>query len=382
MKETALLVIGAGPYGLAIAALAKHHEMDFQIHGKPLAFWKVHMPVGMHLRSEAGWHMDPLETNTLVHFLAERALTPKEVEPIPIDLFLEYGEWFLKKTGVHPNPALVSQLSHRGDHFEALLEGGETVIARSAVVAPGFRFFKNVPDEIVHDLPADRYCHTSDFHEFEGFKGSRCLIIGGRQSAFETAALLRENGAQSVDLVYRHATPMFTPSDWSWIDPLLTKAQEVRGWFRNLSEEEKLDIQQRFWMAGRFQLEPWLSPRIEHPNVQLHPQTTVLEWTWTNGSTLAARVSNGEIIETDRVILATGYKVDVRRMDFLSKETILDRLKIHDGYPALDEDFQSNIPGLYFTGLLAANDFGPFFGFIRACPFSARVIVRHLQRVR
>lgn len=50
-KRTKLLVVGAGPFGLAVAAYAKHHDIDFLMLGKPMGFWKSHMPEGMFLRS-------------------------------------------------------------------------------------------------------------------------------------------------------------------------------------------------------------------------------------------------------------------------------------------------------------------------------------------
>ena len=69
MPPKQLLIIGAGPYGLAAAAYAKHLGIDFTILGKPMEFWRERMPKGMLLRTGATWHLDPLETNTLERFL-------------------------------------------------------------------------------------------------------------------------------------------------------------------------------------------------------------------------------------------------------------------------------------------------------------------------
>lgn len=38
MKNTNLLIIGAGPYGLAMAAYAKHLNIDYLIVGKHVEF--------------------------------------------------------------------------------------------------------------------------------------------------------------------------------------------------------------------------------------------------------------------------------------------------------------------------------------------------------
>ncbi|MDD5543575.1 MAG: NAD(P)-binding domain-containing protein [Acidobacteriia bacterium] len=374
-----LLIIGAGPYGLAVASLAKHRDISYRLYGKPMDFWKSHMPRGMFLRSGIQWHMDPLQLHTLEQFLHEKNLRRDEVEPIPVEIFQAYGDWFQQQSGVVAENILVSEINRRGELFEMTLENGETVLAKRVVVAPGFRYFKNEPEELTRGLIEHRYSHTSDFNDLRALSDKACLILGGRQSAFETAALLRENGARSIDLVYRHATPQFAVSDWTWIDPLLDEAGRTPGWFSHLPREQQEDIRRRFWVEGRIKLEPWLGPRIAFENVKLHPQTSLLSWSLSQDH-LTARLSDGEAIKVDQVILATGFKVDVRQLSFLSKETILPLLRSVDGYPSLDENFQSTIPGLYFTGLIASRDFGPFFGFVRACPLSAQYIVTGVER--
>jgi FAD-dependent urate hydroxylase len=46
----------------------------------------------------------------------------------------------------------------------------------------------------------------------------------------------------------------------------------------------------------------------------------------------------------------------------------------------LDEHMQTSVPGLFVTGFAATCDFGPFFGFVRACPAAAQIIVGALVR--
>ena len=45
---------------------------------------------------------------------------------------------------------------------------------------------------------------------------------------------------------------------------------------------------------------------------------------------------------------------------------------------ALDEAFQSSLPGLYIPGFASTRDFGPFFGFTKGCPAAATLIVDDL----
>ncbi|MCI0618745.1 hypothetical protein L0244_37690 [bacterium] len=82
----------------------------------------------------------------------------------------------------------------------------------------------------------------------------------------------------------------------------------------------------------------------------------------------------GKTLIVDHILLATGYKVQMNRVPFLSAGNILEKLATRNGYPILDEHFQSNIPGLFFNSLPTTQDFGPFFGFVIGAPAAAKVI--------
>src|SRR5436190_19659099 len=92
--ECEVAIIGAGPYGLAAAAHLRAARIETLVFGQTMAFWKRNMPGGMFLRSPwKGSHIaDPGRALTLDGFAAARGL-PKR-EPIAIDAFIRYGEWF------------------------------------------------------------------------------------------------------------------------------------------------------------------------------------------------------------------------------------------------------------------------------------------------
>jgi 2-polyprenyl-6-methoxyphenol hydroxylase-like FAD-dependent oxidoreductase len=69
VRETNFLISGAGPFGLSMAAYAKHHHIDHLVIGRPMDFWETHMPKGMFLRSGLDWHLDPLETHTIEKYI-------------------------------------------------------------------------------------------------------------------------------------------------------------------------------------------------------------------------------------------------------------------------------------------------------------------------
>ncbi|MFQ6027411.1 MAG: dimethylaniline monooxygenase, partial [Dehalococcoidia bacterium] len=93
-RDVDLLIIGAGPFGLALAAYARHLGIDYLVVGKPMDFWKSHMPQKMLLRSRCDWHLDPLNQHTIEEYLRSQSLTPSEVEPLSRDFYLGYTQWF------------------------------------------------------------------------------------------------------------------------------------------------------------------------------------------------------------------------------------------------------------------------------------------------
>lgn len=373
-----LLIIGAGPFGLAMAAYAKRQNLAHIIVGKPMGFWKDHMPKGMYLRSGCEWHYDPFEEHTILRYLETKQLKPAEVEPLALDFYLGYAEWFQQQAGLTVMPAWVQRLNYVNDAFEASFPDGQKIAARNVVLALGFRYFKNLPEPFATLLPPGRCAHTCELVDFAPLRGKRVLIIGGRQSAFEWAALLREQGAEAVYLSYRHATPTFEASDWSWEKALVDGMVANPKWFRNLTAEVKEQINRRLWSEGRLKLEPWLAQRIANPAIKLFPHSQVTACRTLSSGELEVQVS-GTLLRVDQIILATGYKVNVAQIPLLAQGNLLARLATLNGFPVLDEHLQSNIPGLFFTNMCATQDFGPFFAFTSAVRTSAKLIGAALE---
>jgi FAD-dependent urate hydroxylase len=148
------------------------------------------------------------------------------------------------------------------------------------------------------------------------------------------------------------------------------------GWFRRLPTAQRESIERRFWEEGRLKLEPWLTPRLARPQIRRFHNSTVTGSSEVVGGPIAARLSGGEVQHADHIILATGYQADIKRVPYLAG--VLDKIETAQGFPILDEHFQTSVPGLFITGFAATRDFGPFFGFVRGSTTAATIIARGL----
>lgn len=375
MDETPLLVIGAGPYGLAVAARALESGIDTAVVGRPLGFWRDHMPEGMFLRSGTDWHLDAARVHTFEAFVEERGLDRADIDPIPIRVFLDYATWFQRQKRIPVRDVLVAGLGRRGGRFVARLDDGREIGAERVVVAAGNAYFRQLPDW-AERLPPGVGSHTCDLVRFDQLSGARVVMIGGRQSAYEWAALLGEHGAARVDLVHRHDVPRFDRVSWRFVDDYVDSTVSIPGWWRSLPDRQQDAISRQFWDVGRLTLEWWLTPRLSGPRFHRRPRTWVVGTGTNRDGTVEVTLSTGERLSADRIVFATGYKADLPRIPYL--EPLIPDIKLVDGFPALDPSFQSSIPGLYFPGFASTRDFGPFFGFTKACPAAATLIVDDL----
>jgi FAD-dependent urate hydroxylase len=369
--------VGAGPYGLATAAHAKRHGIEPLVVGEPMAFWRRNMPEGMLLRSGTDWHLDADGIDTFEAFLGERCVDPADVPPVPLGMFLDYADWFCARTGIEPRPTLVAEIEQLDGRLAARFEDGRRVTAGAVVAAPGIARFPVIPEWVPASVPEARWSHTSALVDFERHRGARMLIVGGRQSAFEWAALLAEAGAAPVHVVHRHDAPSFEASDWTFVDELMDNTVSIPGWFRRLPDAEREAIAQRFWGEGRLKLEPWLTARLPEGVVQRRPRTEVASYRELPSGEIELELSTRERLVVDHVVLATGYRPDLTNVPYLGP--LLDRIETADGFPVLDEHFQTSVSGLYMPGFVATRDFGPFFGFVRGCPAAATLIVAGLR---
>jgi thioredoxin reductase len=388
-------IIGAGPYGLSVAAHLRRSGIPFRIFGRPMDSWLAHMPKGMMLKSDgfASDIYDPESQFTLGRFCAEQGIEYADSGiPVRLETFSAYGLAFRDRMVPELEDKIVANVDRLPDGFQLRLEDGETVQARTVVLAVGITHFAYVPENLGH-LPPEFLSHSARHHEVEPFRGRDVVVIGGGSSAIDLAGLLHEAGA-NVRLVTRrnelrfHSQPTGKPrTRWqkirhpgSGLGPGLRSRFFANAPMAFYYLPERLRVE-----AVRRSLGPsggWFSKDKVIGKVPLVKGCTPQGAEVNNGKVeLRVRATDGseQKIVTDHIIAATGYKVNLERLKFLSPE-VRSRLKAVEGSPVLSSTFESSLPGLYFVGVAAANSFGPVMRFAFGAGFAARTLTRAMLK--
>ncbi|MBV8455069.1 MAG: NAD(P)/FAD-dependent oxidoreductase, partial [Acetobacteraceae bacterium] len=254
MDASKVVIIGAGPYGLSIAAHFRARGIEFRIFGKPMDSWRRCMPAGMFLKSEgsASNLHDPGRHCTLERFCAEQGLPYKAVNlPVPLDTFTTYGLAFQQQLVPNLEERDVVALDRANQGFLLRLDNGETVIAERAVVAVGIRYFPHISAGLAH-LPPGVVSHSSDHHNVSGFRGRQVSVIGGGASALDLSVALHEAGAE-IHLIARRSRLKFNipaePSLWTKWRP---RSRLGGGWRSHFYEHapmvfRHLPLEARSW---------------------------------------------------------------------------------------------------------------------------------------
>jgi len=394
MLETA--IIGAGPYGLSIAAHFRRRGIPFRIFGRLMDSWKAHMPKGMCLKSDgfASNIYDPASEFTLRQFCAEKGIEYSDSGiPVRLDTFSAYGLAFKERMVPELEDKLVTSLERLPDGFRLRLDTGETCTAQKVVLAVGITHFEYVPTDLAA-LPPEFLSHSFRHHDLQQFRGRSVVVIGGGSSATDVAALLHEAGSD-VQLVSRrtalkfHGAPQIGKPRSLWQQVRRPQSGIGPGWrlrffadapmaFHYLPESLRLEAVRRVLGPSG----AWFIKEKVMGKVPLHLGCTTERAEIQNGRVrlhLSGADSNHQEIVTEHVIAATGYKVNLDRLKFVSAE-IRSTLELVNGAPVLSSSFESSIPNLYFAGITAANSFGPVMRFAFGAGFAARTITRAMSK--
>jgi cation diffusion facilitator CzcD-associated flavoprotein CzcO len=384
-----VVVVGAGPYGLSAASHLNAKGVNIRIFGETMSFWERHMPEGMFLRSpwQASHLSDPVGSLTLDAF--ETATGVPVSHPVPIDRFIAYGHWFQSHSVPNLERRKVAEIERDTQEFRVTLEDGEVVRCGRVIIAGGIRPFLIVPPQFAA-IPPELASHSSEQRDLGRFRGQKVAVIGGGQSALESAVLLHERQAQ-VELLVRQSTLYWT---WQrpWLHTFRPVAKLLYAWpdvgpafISHAVARPKLYrfLPRRVQDSWRLKsLRPngvgWLKPRFR--NFSVSTGCTVASAS-VRGSEVELKLSEGSHRLVDHVLMATGYRVDIRKYEFLSG-SLLAAVRLIDGHPVLGPGFESSVPGLHFLGAPAVWSYGPLMRFVAGADFAARAVTRFVIGTR
>jgi len=394
LSTTDVAIVGAGPYGLSIAAHLHKRNVNFRIFGTPMQSWSELMPKGMLLKSDgfASSLSDPDSAFTLGHYCAEKSLPYEDVGiPVQRETFVSYGLEFQKRFVPQLEQTNIVSIRRVDGGFELQTAQGETLKARKVVVAAGITHFGYLPPFLA-DLPPQYVSHSLKHNDLSIFRGKKVAVIGAGSSAVDIAALLNEAGAETHLVARRKAIAFHAPSKEP--RPLLQRVTNPRsglglGWRSRLATDVPLVFRlmpQKFrFRVVQNHLGPapgWFVRDKVVDRFPLHLSATIKEVKVENGqvkiSFVDADGKNEELL-VDHVIGATGFKVAMSKFKFLD-EGLRQQISTVEDTPVLSSNFESSVPGLYVVGVASANCFGPLTRFAYGAKFTANRISQHLGR--
>ena len=360
--------------------------------------WRHFMPPGMLLKS-APWSSslyDPFSILPLKRYCAEIGIPYHDrLTPLPLETFVAYGDAFQRRLAPNVEPKNVRALRREDTAFRLQFERGRDVLARRVVLAVGVHPFRRIPAACA-GLPPELVSHSADHGPLDGFAGQDVIVLGAGASASGLAALLQDRGARAAIVARAPALTFGAPAPAStrlgrlaaplarWIAP---ETGIGCGWPLKLCSEAPLAFHALPAPVRRWMVATTLGPS-GHPlmrdrvigRVPVYLGQSLTGCRERGGRVEISTVSEGGArrkFAADRLIAATGFRIDMARLAFLDPD-ILSAIAQIDGEPTLSDAFETSLPGLHVIGPAAALSFGPVSRFVFGARHPARTLVRRL----
>ena len=383
-RNVPITIIGGGIHGVSIAirllrdmpAVAKSLAIVDR-HPQPLTQWrrKTERQGMTFLRSPAVHHITP-DALGIVEY-AERHSRTNELAPPysqpSTQLFWDFCESALAELREHRVYSQFDVAKLRWDKgagrfpFRLISTNDEGFRSRCVVLAIGADDCAYVPPEFVqwHHKYSDQILHASEFtvdcEEKPDDKGDHIVIVGGGLTAGTLARSLSERG-HNVALIARKAlkTEQFDfPPVWLGPKALAEFASET-------------DFQRRYETIQQNRGEGSITPDVMEAllntsKVDIYPETRIHNITAEDeclpAHKLRIETTRGVITDVSRVILATGYRFNLRRYGFLTELLTHHQVPLVCGLPRLDTNLQLHpIENLFGSGTIAQLQVGPASG--------------------
>ena len=388
-----VVVIGAGPYGLSIAAHLAAARIPHRIFGSPMQTWRQGMPAGMLLKSDgfASSLSDPGGTYTLAVYCAEHGLPYADTGwGVPVEVFAAYGVAFQQRFVPHLEDVRVDSLARAAHGFDLGLADGRTVAASRVILATGLPAFAHLPPEFA-GLPHGLVSHSRDAADLRHLAGQDVAVIGGGASALDVAASLHRAGARATVIARRDTLRFYPPQAPRPLESLRAPRTPLGpGWkkllcarlplmFRQLPSQVRIDLVRRHLGPAP----AWsVKETIEaHVTVLGSAQIEAVRAAGAGVRLSVVTHAGRRVVEAQHVVVATGYRIDLDRLGYLDP-SLRAEIRCVAGSPVLSSRFETSAPGLFVVGTASAATFGPLLRFVCGSAFAARRLTgafRHLR---
>jgi cation diffusion facilitator CzcD-associated flavoprotein CzcO len=353
--------------------------------------WREFMPPGMLMRSEAFASnlYTPQRGYTIKDYCRQKGMSYQPVGMhLPLETFVDYALWFQANLVSHVRQVDVVNLQRTDGLFHLSLTDGSALTARRVVIALGLKGFAKMPS-VLESQPRQYVSHSDIYGPLTWANRKDIAIIGGGQSALGLAALLHEVGARVRVFARESSVTWNAPpvTERGWISKLLTPEGGIgAGWrsyilseypffFHALGARRRKEFIEKSWgPSGAW----WLHDRVVD-KIEVRTGSHLRHASIENDRLLLRfeRESKESCVSADHVIAATGFKVDIRRHTFISKE-IVDAISVNDGAPELTANFETSVRGIYVIGPASAYSFGPAMRFVYGAKYASPRVAWHI----
>jgi hypothetical protein len=336
-----LVIVGAGPYGISLAANASAQQLSHRMFGQPMSFWKEGMPQNMYVRTPYQFvSFSDYESRYTMERFAEETDAVLDY-PLQRSSFIQYASWFMKKNEVSNTPEKVKEIRGSDYCFEVELMTGETYMTRNVVIATGISDFKYIP-EVLRGHLVTYVSHSSGYTSFAAFRNKSVIVVGSGQSAWEAAVLLRE-AEVDVEIIYRRLLPNYSVNR---MDDF--RLQTLGSHFYGLSPIVKQRIRDSEMFSAP--VAAFLQPLVEGKVRQTGGVT--IEKSETSSDKIIVTLSDGTRRIADHLIAATGFMMNVNNLPMLSIQ-LKREIRREQGdvrYPRLNGSFETSVQSMWFGG--------------------------------
>ena len=362
------VIIGGGIHGVHLAARlideAGVAPEDIRIvdeHSRLLERWRTcTSTTGMtHLRSPAVHHLDPNPWSLLEFAGKKKSRKPGLFAPPynrpSLELFNAHCDRLIERLGledVHIQARAI-RCAVECDSVQVELSNGEKLVTRQVVLAMGNSEQTDSPEWLPEE--DSRVQHIFEPHpNREKREGETYAVVGGGISACQVALRLLQEGHR-VHLVSRHALREHQfDSDPGWLGPkYMAGFEREQDWARRRS------------MIGKARHKGSVPPdvlsalnrAVRREEIVFHEAR--VDGLETETERLGLHLSTGDVLNVDRVFLATGFTTSRPGGHLVDDLIATNAFPCSEcGYPLVDDALRWH-PRVFVAGPLAELELGP-----------------------